>query len=110
MQLVQLQEQYSTVEALNAQVIAISADNLEGAGWAIEQQGLEYPVLYDTDSTIIKTYGLYNANDQGRSRTATFIIDRNGYVRWQYLGRSTSDRPPNSLVFEQVGLINSSEN
>ena len=65
MQLVKLQQEYSTVNSLNAQILAISTDNLEGAGWAVSQQGLEFPVLYDPEATVVKQYGVFNAADEG---------------------------------------------
>ena len=88
MQLVKLQQEYSTVNSLNAQILAISTDNLEGAGWAVSQQGLEFPVLYDPEATVVKQYGVFNAADEGKALPATFVIDKDGYVRWQYLGLS----------------------
>ena len=107
MQLVKLQQDYSTVDSLDAQVLAVSTDDLEGAGWAVAQQGLEFPVLYDPEASVVKQYGVFNPTDEGSALPATFVIDKDGYVRWQYLGKSTSDRPANSLIFEQLRQINS---
>ena len=106
MQLVKLQQEYSTVNSLNAEVLAISTDDLEGAGWAVNQQCLEFPVLYDPEATVVKQYGVFNAADEGKALPATFVIDKDGYVRWQYLGKSTTDRPSNALIFEQLRQIN----
>ena len=105
MQLVKLQQDYSIIDSLNAQVLAISTDDLEGAGWAVNQQGLEFPVLYDPEATVVKQYGVFNTADDGKALPATFVIDQDGYVRWQYLGKSTSDRPANALIFEQLRQI-----
>jgi peroxiredoxin len=109
MQLVKLQQEYSVVKSLNSQVLAISTDNLQGAGWAVDQQGLEFPVLYNPQADIIKKYGVFNASDAGRANPSTFIIDKDGNVRWQYIGQGISDRPSNNLIFEQIRIINDSE-
>ena len=109
MQLVKLQQEYSVVKSLNAEVLAISTDNLEGAGWAVDQQGLEFPVLYNPEADVVKKYGVFNAADEGRANPSTFVLDMNGHVRWQYIGKGISDRPANNLIFEQIKMINDTD-
>ena len=109
MQLVKLQQEYAVVKSLNAEVLAISTDNLEGAGWAVDQQGLEFPVLYNPEADIVKKYGVFNAADEGRANPSTFVLDKDGHVRWQYIGKGISDRPANNLIFEQIKIINDTD-
>src|ERR687883_1854399 len=44
------------------------------------------PVLADPSSTMSADYGM--------ARPATFIIDRDGIIRFEHRGKGSSDRPP----------------
>ena len=48
---------------------------------------------------VIEEYGVL-AN--GISAPATFILDRDGAIRWQYVGHSRSDRPTNGEIISQL--------
>jgi peroxiredoxin len=36
---------------------------------------------------------------------STFIIDSAGVIRWKYVGRGASDRPPVDEVLKQIAAI-----
>ena len=42
---------------------------------------------------------------EGIARPSLFVIDREGMVRWRYVGESTLDRPPIEAVLQQLGAI-----
>jgi peroxiredoxin Q/BCP len=74
-------------------VLAISPQDVDShARWA-EQEGFTFPLLADTDQTVIAAYGL-TAPVVG-VRRSVFIIDREGVVRWRYTGtvRAIFKRP-----------------
>ena len=95
----ELQKDYNTISGLGAEILAISADDLSEAEHAVNAIGLEFPVLSDQDAMVIEEYGVL-AN--GISAPATFILDRDGAIRWQYVGHSRSDRPTNGEIISQL--------
>ena len=95
----ELQKDYGAISGLGAEILAISTDDLSQAQQAIDVIGLEFPVLSDQDAMVIEEYGVLAS---GISRPATFVLDRDGAIRWQYVGHSRSDRPTNGEIISQL--------
>ena len=95
----ELQKDYNTISGLGAEILAISTDDLSEAEHAVNAIGLEFPILSDQDAMVIAEYGVL-AN--GISAPATFILDRDGAIRWEYVGHSRSDRPTNGEIISQL--------
>jgi peroxiredoxin len=96
---VELQEDYGAISGLGAEILAISTDDLSQAQYAVDAIGLEFPILSDQDAMVIEEYGVLAS---GISRPATFVLDRDGAIRWQYVGHSKSDRPTNGEIISQL--------
>jgi len=67
----------------NVQVIAISCDSPFTQKVFAEQEGYKFPVLADfwPHGAAAKAYGIFN-EDLGCAMRGTFIIDKEGIVRW----------------------------
>ncbi len=98
----QLQEDYDSITGLDAELLAVSVDDLSGAQWVVEELGLEFPILYDPEAAAVKEYGVFDLNGDGVAAPATFVLDKQGKVRWQYVGRSRTDRPANQRIIEEL--------
>ncbi len=72
----------------------------------MEALGLEFPILYDTGKIVINGYEVFNQNGTGRTTPSTFIVDKEGNIRWKYIGRSYTDRPSNSKIIEELDKLN----
>jgi peroxiredoxin len=96
---VELQEDYGAISGLGAEILAISTDDLSQAQYAVDAIGLEFPILSDQDAMVIEEYGVLAS---GISRPATFVLGRDGAIRWQYVGHSKSDRPTNGEIISQL--------
>ena len=83
-------------------MLAISTDDLKGAQSIVDKVGIEFPVLYDTDSDVVQAYGVYNLRGDSLAAPATFVIDTEGIVRWSHISRRTSDRPKTSEIIAQL--------
>lgn len=91
-------KKYNQIEKQDTIVLAVSADNLSGAEDAANAWGPPFPILYNPDASVIKDYGVF----AGKLATpSTFIIDKNGVIRWKYIG-GTYDRPPAKTVIQQL--------
>ncbi len=67
----------------NVQVIAVSCDSPFTQKMFAEQEGYKFPVLADfwPHGAAASAYGIFNA-DLGCAMRGTFIIDKEGIIRW----------------------------
>ncbi|GGU77054.1 peroxiredoxin [Streptomyces filipinensis] len=65
------------------QVLAVSNDSIHTLRVFAEQEGLEYPLLSDfwPHGNVSRAYGVFD-EDKGCAVRGTFIIDKEGVVRW----------------------------
>ena len=85
---------------MNTELLAISIDDLSQAAHAVEQLGLDFPVLYDTTGDVVKEYGVFNEGS-GYATPSTFIIDTKGAIQWEFIG-STSHRTSTRDIISQL--------
>ena len=83
-------------------MLAISTDDLSGAQSIVGKVGIEFPVLYNSDTDVVDAYGVYNLRGDSLAAPATFVIDSEGIVRWSHVSRRTSDRPKTSEIIKQL--------
>ncbi|MFC5181576.1 peroxiredoxin [Actinomadura harenae] len=65
------------------QVVAVSVDSMFAQrAWA-EKEGYEFPLLADfwPHGGVAQTYGVFD-EERGLARRGTFVIDKEGVVRW----------------------------
>ena len=98
----ELHEEYQSLLDLDAQVIAISAEHLSLAETAVEQLGLQFPALYDLDEAVSQQYQVYGLLNKGMTTPATFLLDKEGRVRWQYVGNSHTDKPALERILAEL--------
>jgi peroxiredoxin len=81
--LADFQQHNAELDALDTQVVALSADREEEARGTVEQLGLEYTVLYglDPDATS-RALGCYTGTHEGRPhiQPAAFILGPDGRI------------------------------
>jgi peroxiredoxin Q/BCP len=93
----------SQFEALNAQVIAISAQSVESHTKFAEKHGFKFPLLADTDKSVAAAYG--TLGPLGFPRRSVFIIDADGVVRYAHRAiAGLTFRPVGELIDVLLGL------
>lgn len=70
-------------QALNAQVIGVSVDDVESHEAFCDSEGLKFPLLADPDGEVIKSYGSWLS---GMALRHTYLIDPDGILRERFLG------------------------
>ena len=83
-------------------MLAVSADDLSGATSAAQSWGPPFPILYNSDTTVIENYGVLAGKI---AKPATFIIDKGGVIRWKYIGSDKTDRPSPQAVLERLRAL-----
>jgi len=78
-------------------VYGISVDSPEQNRALIEKLILPYSLLSDPDGEVIKWYDVWDEEGQ-IARPAIFAIDRDGVVRYVYVGQDFADRPGDDEV------------
>ncbi|MBB0243787.1 redoxin domain-containing protein [Streptomyces alkaliphilus] len=70
----------------DTQLLAISNDSPFALRIFADQEGLEYPLLSDfwPHGEVSRAYGVFN-EERGCALRGTFIIDREGVVRWSVI-------------------------
>ena len=83
--------------ALDAQVIGISAQSVESKESFAGRHGFEFPLLADVDKEVAAAYG--TLGPIGFPRRSTFIIDRDGVIRYAHKAiAGLTFRPVDELV------------
>ncbi|GAA2743754.1 MULTISPECIES: peroxiredoxin [Kitasatospora] len=79
----EIQKELPRLQNDDVQVLAVSNDSPFTLRIFAEQQGLEYPLLSDfwPHGDASKKYGVFN-DDKGCAVRGTFVIDKDGVVRW----------------------------
>ena len=96
-----------------AQLLAIDPHESWSAKYLLKESGFEtddvhYPLLLDPTQTVSATYGVafqMRIHTEVSNRPATFIIDREGVVRYERRATKYNDRPTPDEIIEQLGKL-----
>ncbi|MEU6577408.1 peroxiredoxin [Streptomyces sp. NPDC046805] len=82
-ELCELRDNLPKFDDRGTQVLAVSNDSMHTLRVFAEQEGLEYPLLSDfwPHGEVSRAYGVFD-EERGFSNRGTFIIDKEGIVRW----------------------------
>lgn len=74
-------------------VLAISCDSMHTQRVFAEQEGYEFPLLSDfwPHGEVARAYGVF-LEDTGRATRGTFLVDREGVVRWSVINPPSEAR------------------
>ena len=106
-----MQSSIDELRAADAQVLAICADSVKENLDATLKLSLDFPLLSDPDTKVIKAYGLLHEDAmtaEGTSdiaRPAVFVIDRGGIVRWRQLTDNWRVRVRPETILERLAEI-----
>jgi len=100
----------------DTEILAVSPDTKENLLQMMENIAEEdsvasdFPFLADLDLRVINRYGLFNPDGAGGGRyqvphPGTFVIDKEGIVRWSFIEVDFSIRPSNEQVLAALDAI-----
>ncbi len=70
--------------------------------------GANYQILSDRERKVIKAYGILNTDikiEGGIAHPSVFIIDKEGRVRYVYIGKDPGDRPPDDALLAEIKKV-----
>jgi peroxiredoxin len=82
-------------------VYGISVDTPEQNRAMLEKLLLPFSLLSDPDGEVSRLYGVWH-EEQAIARPAIFVLDRNGVVRYAYVGDDFADRPGDEAVWRAL--------
>ena len=88
--------------ALDTVVVGISTDTLSDQQKFTDKEGLNFPLIADSDKSATKAYGALNA--RGMASRYTFVIDKQGVVRKEYLQVNPKSHPEEVLKYVKENL------
>ena len=103
-----MEEAYNEIRELDAELIALSTDDIARARQMQERVGASYPVLADPDRATTEAYGVFNLLGDGVATPATFIITADRIVASQ-IGRDISDRPSVASILHTLRQLQSGD-
>ena len=84
-------------DALDAQIVGISAQDVESKDAFVAKHGFAFPLLADTDKQVAASYG--TLGPIGFPRRSTFIIDGEGIIRYAHRAiAGLTYRPVSELI------------
>ncbi|MFE0509056.1 peroxiredoxin [Streptomyces sp. NPDC058964] len=98
-ELCELRDNLPRFSERETQLLAVSNDSIHTLRVFAEQEDLEYPLLSDfwPHGNISRAYGVFD-EDKGCAVRGTFIIDKEGVVRWTVVNGLPDARDLNEYV------------
>ena len=100
-----MRDRYEEFEKRGAQVLAIAPDTLENARNFFRSHDIPFPCLSDDDRTVFRRYDVKSAMISLGQRPGLFIIDKEGVVRYAYLGWQQWEIPSVDETLEQLDAL-----
>ena len=68
--------------------------------------GAKFQILSDSEKKTITDYGIVNAAEHGGiAHPSSFILDKEGRIRYMYVGKDAGDRPPDETIIQEVKKV-----
>ena len=105
-----MRDELESLERLGAQLLAVDPHERWSAQYLLREVGfgpedVRYPLLLDPTQTVSAMYGVafqMRIHVEWSNRPATFVIDREGVLRYGHWGTSFADRPKPAEVIGEL--------
>lgn len=96
------------MRALDAELIALSTDDVPRAQNMQQRTGARYPVLADPDQAVAKAYGVFDLLGDGVAAPTTIILTSDRIVAMQ-IGQDIGDRPSTASILHTLRQLKAGE-
>ncbi len=66
---------------------------------------IDFPLLEDANHRVIDRYGLLNPTSKGWPHPATYVIDKQGVVRWKFVEVDYKVRATNDMILQALKTL-----
>lgn len=90
------------------QILAVSPDGHDDSKKLaqrlknVAKDGVVFPLLADGDQKVIGRYGILNPESRGWPHPTTYVIDKQGIVRWKFTEVDYTKRPTNKQILAEL--------
>ena len=70
-----------------------------------DTEKVTFPLLEDQGHKVIDRYGLLNPQGKGWPHPATYVIDKQGIVRWKFVEVDFKIRPTNAAILDALKAV-----
>lgn len=102
-----MRDDYAGFQEKGAEVIAIAPEGLERAREYCTKHRIPFPCLADPKRAVFTLYDVQSRLWSLGQRPGLYIVDREGIVRFAYLGTQQWEIPTNQWVLERLDEIGS---
>ena len=100
-----MRQDYARFRSRDAEILAIAADALGNAREYFQKHALPFPGLVDDAHAVYDLYDVQSKLTSLGQRPGLFLIDKNGVVRYAYLGTQQWEIPGNDEVLAQIDAL-----
>ncbi len=97
-----MRDRYEEFQRRGAQVIAIAPDTVDNAREYVQKNEIQFPCLADPDRAVFRQYDVKSAMISLGQRPGLFVIDKEGVVRYAYLGWQQWEIPTVGETLAQI--------
>ena len=101
-----MQKRYDDIKARDAEVIAVTTQDLTAASDSIDIVGVPFPLVYDTTGSVPKEWERYDNFGTDLADASVFVIDKNGKLVWQSLGADHRHYVEPDTILSELDAIN----
>jgi peroxiredoxin len=90
-------------------IFAVAVDPVDDNARVVEQLGLGYQILADPELAAVDAYGVRHDDagpDHPIARPASFLIDKQGVIRWRDLTENYRYRPRPETILTEIDRLN----
>jgi peroxiredoxin len=104
-------DRFDSFNSMNAQVLGVSVDGIFAQKAFSDANNLNFPLLSDFNRDTVEAYGVALPNFAGMegytaSERAVFVIDKDGVIRFRWVGENPGVEPDYDEVQRQVDALN----
>ena len=106
-----MRDRIEEYERREIRIVAIYGQSFDAVKSFADRESFPFLVLADEDRSVIRRYGVYvriNYESWNMARPSTVLVDREGIVRFIFVGRNQRDWPTHETVFAVVDVAQSS--
>ncbi len=100
-----MRDRYQEFQQRGAEIIAIAPDTLEHAQRYFQRNDIPFPCLPDPERRVYRQYDVKSALISLGQRPGLFVIDKEGVVRYAYLGWQQWEIPTVDETLRQLDAL-----